>query len=98
MVSGMGGYTSKCEKKSKSLHLINHAASKLSRFPVNVGARETGLLMFTHREEPSQEATDKVYTSMDNKQNFEKSKYCLIFVLDVGVQSLCYKTRISTVP
>jgi hypothetical protein len=31
-VSGMGGYTSKCEKKSKSLHPILHVA-KLYRIP-----------------------------------------------------------------
>jgi hypothetical protein len=40
---------------SPAWNRVNHAASKrgwFSRFPVNVGTRETGLLMFTHREEP----------------------------------------------
>jgi hypothetical protein len=31
-VSGMGGYTSKCEKKSKSLHPSTHATSSTQRY------------------------------------------------------------------
>ncbi len=30
-VSGMGGYTSKCEKKSKSLHLTGHTVTLRSK-------------------------------------------------------------------